>query len=546
MYEMPLSGNYVCVVYDHSTQQKVKLVPCKGLDVIFNRDSFSNVCSTIGYDGAFCLIDDEEDALSLLSMAEKNVGAHLSTPSNFQCPIYLDDLSDDEDLHVAHLTRADHGAVTLVGNPEVMNVSTVGKSVLHLDEEEGIRLDGFTIHNIRFDSSSSWKEEEETEEDREEDLEEDEETEEDPKEETEEDPEEELQENENDYEINPQGARDGTNWSNEDGVEEEPKTPKDSDPCFRGESWISNSFKHDEGSRKRSRAEDFDLDFDVLCYRRLVYPEELILFPNYRHVDRYLNLPQFEKFNGLGDPILHLYNFVNTLYPLNVPEEHFPMLFNRSLGGPALSWYYTSGERRPKVHPQGERANRRIFTRIDKPLSVVYDRLSKKGILRAKSYVYSLPPHGTDMRQYCSYCHLYGHRTDTCYDLKCEIQDLIDRGIITPAHPQSSIPETSPAQLRASQADLFLQLLEEGRIKPLPRRAGADPVGPNLNKYCHYHQLHGHDTNECHALRWCIKRTTGISCPNQKVSINSLSLWTHEDDPTLLIARHYSNYEKDC
>uniref|UniRef100_A0A803MX30 BED-type domain-containing protein n=1 Tax=Chenopodium quinoa TaxID=63459 RepID=A0A803MX30_CHEQI len=106
MYEMPLSGNYVCVVYNHSTQQKVKLVPCKGLDVIFNRDSFSNVCATIGYDGAFCLIDDEEDALLLLSMAEKNVGSHLSTPSNFQCPIYLDDLSDDEDLHVAHLTRA--------------------------------------------------------------------------------------------------------------------------------------------------------------------------------------------------------------------------------------------------------------------------------------------------------------------------------------------------------------------------------------------------------------------------------------------------------
>uniref|UniRef100_A0A803N2H1 Uncharacterized protein n=1 Tax=Chenopodium quinoa TaxID=63459 RepID=A0A803N2H1_CHEQI len=509
-----------------------------------------------------------------------------------------------------------------------MNVSSVGKSVLHLDEEEGSQLDGFTIHNIGFDSSSSWKEEEETEEDPEEDLEEDEETEKDLKEETEEDPEEELQENDNDSEVNPQGARSGTNWSNEDGVEEEPKTLKDNDPCFRGESWTSNSFKHDEGSRKRSRVEDFDLDFDVLCYRRLVYPEELILFPNYRHVDRYLNLPQFEKFNGLGDPILHLYNFVNTLYPLNVPEEHFPMLFNRSLGGPALSWYYTSGtdteklklvnmeqsdresfsylfsrcsyiraqlrfpitdrefmlillrklndfyyrhmvsikyadlshmerhgyeinayrlqERRHKVHPQGERANRRIFTRIDEPLSVVYDRLSKKGILRAKSYVYSLPPHGTDMRQYCSYCHLYGHKTYTCYDLKCEIQDLIDRGIITPTHPKSSAPETSPAQPQASQADLFLQLLEEGRIKPLPRRAGADPVGPNLNKYCHCHQLHGHDTKECHALRWCIKRTTRISCPNQKVSINSLSFWTHEDDPTLLIARHYSDYEKDC
>uniref|UniRef100_A0A803N0H9 Uncharacterized protein n=1 Tax=Chenopodium quinoa TaxID=63459 RepID=A0A803N0H9_CHEQI len=176
---------------------------------------------------------------------------------------------------------------------------------------------------------------------------------------------------------------------------------------------------------------------------------------------------------------------------------------------------YRLQERRPKVHPQGERANRRIFTRIDEPLSVVYDRLSKKGILRAKIYVYSLPPHGTDMRQYCSYCHLYGHRKDTCYDLKCAIQDLIDRGIITPAHPKYSAPKTSPAQPQASQADLFLQLLEEGRIKPLHRRAGADPVGPNLNKYCHYHQLHGHDTNECHALRWYPLPTNDQ--PNSKI-----------------------------
>uniref|UniRef100_A0A803N6Y8 Uncharacterized protein n=1 Tax=Chenopodium quinoa TaxID=63459 RepID=A0A803N6Y8_CHEQI len=119
---------------------------------------------------------------------------------------------------------------------------------------------------------------------------------------------------------------------------------------------------------------------------------------------------------------------------------------------------------------------------------------SRKGIRRAKSYVYSLPPHGPDMRQYCSYCHQFGHRTDSCYDLRCATQDIIYRAIITPAHPKSNAPEKNPAHPHASQDDLFLQLLEEGRIKPLPRRAGADPVGPNLNKYCHYHQLHGHDT----------------------------------------------------
>uniref|UniRef100_A0A803MXN1 G-patch domain-containing protein n=1 Tax=Chenopodium quinoa TaxID=63459 RepID=A0A803MXN1_CHEQI len=621
MYEMPLSGNYVCVVYDHSTQQKVKLVPCKGFDVIFNRDSFSDLCATIGYDGAFCLIDDEEDALSLLSMAEKNVGPHLSTPSRHFKPSYLEDenlvealrrkekdrelvevnkeeddaikrmkevnanvsiwkllthsqphraavlrhlnevsidasitpdqmvglihgadrtlmFTDDDlpesvnhnnSLHITmkchgwkipqvlidngfainvcpyqvmtklgyqkedltpsrqvvraydnakrdvlgsiellleygpvarnvefmvidieacfnlllhrpwlHENRAvastlhqkvklltDHGAVTLVGNLEVMNVSSVGKSVLHLDEEEGSRLDGFTIHNIGFDSSSSWKEEEETEEDLEEDLEEDEETEEDPKEETEEDLEEELQENDNDSEVNPQGARDGTNWSNEDGVEEEPKTPKDSGPCFRGESWTSNSFKHDEGSRKRSRAEDFDLDFEVLCYRRSLGGPALFWYYTsgvtskgswgeiaqsfsdwafeFRQTDteklKLVNMEQSDR-----ESFSHLFSrcsYIRARLRFPITDREFMLILLRKLNdfyyqhmvsikyadlshmdrhGYEIDAYRLQ-ERRPKVHPPGERANRRIFTRIDEPLSVVYDHLSKKGIL---------------------------------------------------------------------------------------------------------------------------------------------------------------------
>uniref|UniRef100_A0A803N340 Uncharacterized protein n=1 Tax=Chenopodium quinoa TaxID=63459 RepID=A0A803N340_CHEQI len=522
----------------------------------------------MGYNGAFFLIDDEEDALSLLSIAEKNVGAHLNTPINFQCPIYLDELSDDEDLRVAHLTRAgrhykpsyleDVNPVEALRrkekdkeltdeNKEEDDAIKRMKECSILYEEEGNRLDRFTIHNIGFDSIVSWKEEEETEEDPEEDLEEDEETDEDPEEETEEDPEEELQENDNDSEVNPQKARSGTNWSNEDEAEEEPKTPKDNDPCFRGESWTSNSFRqgHDEGSRKRSRVEDFDLDFDILCYRRLVYLEEGEIAQafsdwafEFRQTDteklKLVNMKQSdrESFSHLfsrcsyiraqlrfpitdRDFMLILLRKLNDFYYRHMVSVKYVALSHMERHGYKIDAYRLQ-ERRPKVHPQGERANRRIFTRIDEPLSVVYDHLSKKGILRAKSY------------------------------------DLIDHRIITPAHSKSNTPETNPTQPQASQADLFLQLLEQGRIKPLPRRAGADPVGKNLNKYCHYHQLHGHDTNECHALRWCIKRTTGISCPNKKVSLNALSILTREDDPTLLIARHYSekisqkDYEEGC
>uniref|UniRef100_A0A803LR46 Uncharacterized protein n=1 Tax=Chenopodium quinoa TaxID=63459 RepID=A0A803LR46_CHEQI len=239
--------------------------------------------------------DDEEDALLLLSMAEKNVGAHLSTPSNFQCPIYLDDLSDDEDLHVAHLTRAGrHFKPSYLKdeNPvEALRRKEKDRELVQVNKEEDDAIKRMKEVNANV---SIWK-------------------------------------------------------------------------------LLTNSQPH--------RA-----------------------------------------------AILRLLNEVSIDASIT-PDQM---------------------ERRPKVHPQGERANRKIFTRIEEPLSVVYDRLREKGILWAKSYVYSLPPHGTDMRQYCSYCHLYGHRTDTCYDLKCAIQDLIDHGIITPAHPKFSVPETSPAQPRPS------------------------------------------------------------------------------------------------
>uniref|UniRef100_A0A803MZD9 G-patch domain-containing protein n=1 Tax=Chenopodium quinoa TaxID=63459 RepID=A0A803MZD9_CHEQI len=409
--------------------QKVKLVPCKGSDVICNKDPFSNVYATMGYNGTFCLIDDEEDALTLLSIAEKNFGAHLSTTSNFQCPIYLYDLSDDEHLHVAHLTRAGrhfkpsylkdenpvealrrkekdrelvevnneeddaikrmkevnanvsiwklpthsqphraavlrHINETLVGNPEVMNVSSIGKLVLHLDEEEGSQLDGFTIHNIGFDSIGSWKEEEETEEDPEEDLEEDEETEEDSEEETEEDPEEELQENDNDFEG------------------------------------------HDEGSRKRSRAKEFDFDFDTLCYRRRAFPHVvqqksgwtcIILIDNEKM--KLVNMEQSDR-----ESFSHLFSrcsYIRAQLRFPIIEREFMLILLRKLNdfyyrhmvsikyadlshmerhGYEIDAYRLQ-ERRPKVHPQGERVNRRIFTRIDEPLSVVHDRLSKKGVL---------------------------------------------------------------------------------------------------------------------------------------------------------------------
>ncbi|XP_056689874.1 uncharacterized protein [Spinacia oleracea] len=100
--------NYKCFMYDYSTQEKVKIMPYEGLDIISSKDPFSDICATLDYDGAFFMLDCDldEDASSVMSIVERNTGGHLTTPQNFQRPICLDDHSDGEEVSVAHLTRA--------------------------------------------------------------------------------------------------------------------------------------------------------------------------------------------------------------------------------------------------------------------------------------------------------------------------------------------------------------------------------------------------------------------------------------------------------
>lgn len=121
----------------------------------------------------------------------------------------------------------------------------------------------------------------------------------------------------------------------------EPRTPSEAanntPSKQQGESWTSNTSKHgdedrnsDDDSRKRLRVADFDLVFDVVCYRRHIDARRLILFPKYRHGNHAQNLPPLKKFDGTGDPMIHLFSFVYTLHPLGIPKSEFPMLFDKS------------------------------------------------------------------------------------------------------------------------------------------------------------------------------------------------------------------------
>uniref|UniRef100_A0A803MBE4 Retrotransposon gag domain-containing protein n=1 Tax=Chenopodium quinoa TaxID=63459 RepID=A0A803MBE4_CHEQI len=592
-----------------------RIIKTRGHDYTLRKDPFSMMCGAIDYDNAYFILDreEDEDAASVMAIVERNTGAYFSTPNNYRHPICLDDLSDDEVVEVSHLTRAGrhfkpsyleednpldalrrkekgkelmvdevnieddaikrmkevnanvsiwkllmhsqphrsavlkhlngasvdpsitpdqivgliHGAVTIPGDPDIMNILPIRKSVLHLDEEEGSHLDGFNVFCIQ---SGGWIEVS------------DEDSNEEP-----EDP----------IEIPEEG--DEPLYQEK---EEEPRTPEDrinnEQQEREGESWTSS----DSHANSNDARDEFYLDFDVPMFRVTICPEKLILFPGYKHEPRYQDLPKLEKFNGTGDPMIHLCKCVNVLAPLDFPEEHLPTLFDRSLEGASLSWYYSFeriGEatwneisqafvnwaynfsqtdpqkllrnpitdkefmlimlknlndfyyrqmvtmrynilghkeqhgfdintyklldHRPRVNPCAETSNRRSFTEINEPLSAVYRLLHRQGFIRTKGYVCAIPPPEVSMERYCSYCSQFGHTTYSCYDLRCSIQDLIDRRIIDPIHTRPrtghNLVRRFSSQQWSSQSAIFRGLLDEGAIKPLPRRSGANPIGVN-------------------------------------------------------------------
>ena len=146
---------------------------------------------------------------------------------------------------------------------------------------------------------------------------------------------------------------------------------------------------------------------------------------------------------------------------------------------------------------------------------MVYDCLRNQGIIQASAYVHYLPLPGTEMSKLCSYWRQFGHETDRYHDLYYKFQNLVDRGII-------SATEVSARKLLAhpqheSLVDIFHKLVKQSRIHQHPRGLGASPVGSNLNKYCQYHQLHGHGTNTAN-LNYRINQITNIALVYRKAT----------------------------
>ena len=87
-----------------------------------------------------------------------------------------------------------------------------------------------------------------------------------------------------------------------------------------------------------------------------------------------------------------------------------------------------------KVSPAEVAAIRnRRFSDLRRPLSKVFERLEKQGLLKPEP---STNPPNTNsssynLNVYCYFHQIKGHHTDNCLRLKYEIQDLIDVGKIT-------------------------------------------------------------------------------------------------------------------
>jgi len=169
----------------------------------------------------------------------------------------------------------------------------------------------------------------------------------------------------------------------------------------------------------------------------------------------------------------------------------------------------------------------RQFTELHMPLEKVLEKLKSRGLLKPldpRPPPNPLPKNYNES-EYCKFHQTKGHSTNRCYRLRHEIQDLLDKQIISPPTPpnrpnvtQNPLPShNSPNSINAIEADpsrpclpirqytplpmsltqAFYQCHDKGLIIPhLPKSRPQKP-----HQYCQYHGIPGHDTEDCAMMR---------------------------------------------
>ena len=84
--------------------------------------------------------------------------------------------------------------------------------------------------------------------------------------------------------------------------------------------------KMEELIRGQGIGHSFDFD-DILCMEGDELPEKF-------------KMPQLQKFDGTGDPRIHLSQYTTTMSTTKAPLSVVTRLFVLSLGGIAVNWYH--------------------------------------------------------------------------------------------------------------------------------------------------------------------------------------------------------------
>ena len=156
-----------------------------------------------------------------------------------------------------------------------------------------------------------------------------------------------------------------------------------------------------------------------------------------------------------------------------------------------------------------------------------------------------------DMTKFCHYHQGYGHVTNDCFTLKKIIQGLVDAKKIAAVQKPNTVTNPLPGTINMIEFGGYINMLEFGEAVPTTmltrskkRKADAQSEGPRLRfkvddigmsagkwfddlvsqgrmepmggfvtaadadmtQYCRFHQIHGHDIEDCTLLREIIQK----------------------------------------
>ncbi|KAF5934346.1 hypothetical protein HYC85_030517 [Camellia sinensis] len=299
--------------------------------------------------------------------------------------------------------------------------------------------------------------------------------------------------------------------------------------------------------------------------------------------DRF-KMPQIDRFDGSGDPMVHLRLFSDILRPMGLTRPQKLSLFGRTLSGVAAIWYAKLEDdvkrswdemaeafvAQYSYNTQIEITTRDLETTRQEHKESFSDFVTR---WRAKASMMTLRPTDKDQIRMI------------VRNLQPKLmQKMIDKeqprrtfnrnnnagpsGAATTRTSEVSMVTTIPPPLPRPMAatpfsgasgsntqttkypprgqrnftPLYMPpskalgvLIRKGHLKPLEPRPLPNPLPPTHNpaKYCTYHQQHGHDTDQCFRLRHEIQDLVDkqVILPPERPNVTTNPLPTHNQAP---------------